>query len=74
MLETLNLIPRRTKLCLRNHLTRRYPAVPVPNLSALTVGQNNIDDGKFVNSGDYNESDEEIDHGMRKDFSPVCLI
>ena len=29
MLMNLKKIPRRTKLCLRNHLTRRYPAVPV---------------------------------------------
>jgi len=30
MLDSLKLIPRRTKLCLRNYLTRRFPAVPVP--------------------------------------------
>lgn len=31
MLDSLKLIPRRTKLCLRNYLTRRFPAVPVPH-------------------------------------------
>ena len=30
MLKNLNSIPRRTKLSLRNSLTLRYPAVPVP--------------------------------------------
>ena len=29
MLKTLNSIPRKTKLCLRNILTKRYPAVPL---------------------------------------------
>lgn len=31
MLDSLKRIPRRTKICLRNYLTRRYPAVPIPS-------------------------------------------
>ena len=30
MLQNLKSIPRKTKLSLRNNLTKRYPAVPIP--------------------------------------------
>ncbi len=32
MLANLQTLPRKTKLSLRNYLTRRYPAVPLPNI------------------------------------------
>lgn len=48
MLQSLKTIPRKTKLSLRNHLTRRYPAVPIPNL----ILSNQVKDDKdFIDLG-----------------------
>ena len=42
MLRCLETLPRRTKVVLRNNLTRRYPAVPLPS----TVTQLKLDDSE----------------------------
>ena len=49
MLNNLNKIPRRTKLSLRNSLTRRYPAVPIP--SVVTKAYNLKEDKDFLDLG-----------------------
>ena len=41
MLRELETLPRRTKVVLRNNLTRRFPAVPLPS----TVSNNRPKDG-----------------------------
>jgi len=66
MIDTLNKIPRRTKLCLRNHLTRRFPALPVPTSVSNSTSLNHKVDGKIINCGDFNESDGEDSHGICK--------
>ena len=35
MLTNLRKVPRKVKMSLRNHLTKRYPAVPLPNFESL---------------------------------------
>ena len=47
MLQCLETLPRRTKVVLRNGLTRRYPAVPLPS----TVTQNKFDDNEKETGG-----------------------
>ena len=47
MLRCLETLPRRTKVVLRNSLTRRYPAVPLPS----TVTQNKFDDNEKETGG-----------------------
>ena len=46
MLNNFSKIPRRTKLSLRNSLTRRYPAVPIP--SVVTKSYNLKEDKDFI--------------------------
>ena len=61
MLRCLETLPRRTKIVLRNSLTRRYPAVPLPS----TVTQNrheNDEDTKGDKCNNFS-SDYDIDIG-----------
>jgi hypothetical protein len=55
MLESLAHLPRRTKLSLRNYLTRRYPAVPIP--SAVMKRAKEIQSRKDYESDLNNEAD-----------------
>lgn len=48
MLENLNHIPRKTKLSLRNNLTKKFPAVPVPSARFLDKTKNDKD---FIDLG-----------------------
>ena len=55
MLESLAHLPRRTKLSLRNYLTRRYPAVPIP--SAVLKRAKEVQSKKDYDSDLNNEAD-----------------
>ena len=59
MLRCLEKLPRRTKVVLRNNLTRRYPAVPLPS----TVTTNRDDEHSKDLKDDLLLSDYDIDIG-----------
>ena len=65
MLRSLETIPRRTKVVLRNNLTRRFPAVPLPSSVAIQR-QTGDKDEKGQKNGDtkscslYTEHDIDI--------------
>ena len=44
MLRSLETLPRRTKVVLRNNLTRRFPAVPLPSTVSNNRSKDNIDE------------------------------
>ena len=54
MLTNLHKVPRKVKMSLRNHLTKRYPAVPLPNYESL--------DG--CSNGDEKRNDDFLDLGQ----------
>ena len=59
MLDSLKRIPRRTKISLRNYLTRRYPAVPIPSeILRRTDLDKNAVDIYDVNGDGLDEQDE----------------
>ena len=55
MLDNMKKIPRKSRVSLRNNLTRRHPAVPLP--SSLTHRSNDDDD-----------DDDELDVGLQVEF------
>jgi hypothetical protein len=61
MLDSLKRIPRRTKISLRNYLTRRYPAVPIPAeiLRRADTEKNGADD---IFDSDDDEDEDESDY------------
>jgi len=64
MLDSLKLIPRRTRLCLRNYLTRRFPAVPVPSeILKRTDIEKNGEIGLELDGEDEDDESDYIDVG-----------
>ena len=55
MLRCLETLPRRTKIVLRNSLTKRYPAVPLPSTVTSKTSEENVKDSTTNNhlSHDY---------------------
>ena len=53
MLTNLHKVPRKVKMSLRNHLTKRYPAVPLPNFESLNRCNNEDEEsnGEFLDLG-----------------------
>ena len=52
MLKNLKNIPRKTRLCLRNSLTKRYPAVPLPK-TVIREHRDDIDDNEPLVEEDF---------------------
>ena len=64
-LESLKKVSRKTKLSLRNHLTKRYPALPLPStISAREEGEEEEEKGDIRNQ----EELEQLDLGERVDM------
>ena len=59
MLRCLETLPRRTKVVLRNNLTRRYPAVPLPS----TITNNRDEEHSKDSKDDQLLNDYDIDIG-----------
>lgn len=57
MLDSLNQLPRRTKLTLRNYLTRRFPAVPIPP-AILKRAKDEKDNSDKNDREDFGREDE----------------
>ena len=51
MLTNLHKVPRKVKMSLRNHLTKRYPAVPLPNLESLSSNEDEERNNEFLDLG-----------------------
>ena len=60
-LESLKKVSRKTKLILRNHLTKRYPALPLPNTHSSTQ------DGEEKGKVSRDQELEQLDLGERLD-------
>ena len=60
MLRCLETLPRRTKVVLRNSLTRRYPAVPLPSTVTNTRSTEKGDEKDSKNSDLLNDCDIDV--------------
>ena len=60
MLRCLETLPRRTKVVLRNSLTRRYPAVPLPSTVTNTRSNEKGDEKDSKNSDLLNDCDIDV--------------
>ena len=63
MLRCLETLPRRTKIVLRNSLTKRYPAVPLPSTITSKASEENVKDSTTNDNSNHLSHDYDIDIG-----------
>ena len=75
MLRCLETLPRRTKIVLRNSLTKRYPAVPLPStVTSSKTSEDNIKDSTTNNSSNHLSHDYDIDIGDNLTYLGKMLL
>ena len=72
MLRCLETLPRRTKIVLRNSLTKRYPAVPLPStINSSKTSEDNLKDSTTNNNLSH---DYDIDIGDNLTYLGKMLL
>ena len=75
MLRCLETLPRRTKIVLRNSLTKRYPAVPLPStVTSSKTSEDNLKDSTTNNNSNHLSHDYDIDIGDNLTYLGKMLL
>ena len=75
MLRCLEMLPRRTKIGLKNSLTKRYPAVPLPStITSSKSSEENLKDSTTNNNSNHLSHDYDIDIGDNLTYLGKMLL